>query len=97
MKRARDRENLAELAKEMALLALGYLAGEEERLMRFLALTGVERGDVSELLGESGFHLAILDHLAGDEALLLEFARENGVPPEAVGIARRALGGGEEA
>ena len=97
MKRAGNRENLAELAKEMALLALGFLAGDEERLMRFLALTGVERGDVPELLGESGFHLAILDHLAGDEALLLEFAHENGVPLETVGVARRALGGGEYA
>ncbi len=97
MKRAQDRKNRAELAKEMALLGLGFLAGEEERLMRFLALTGVEHGDVAALLGESGFHLAILDHLAGDESLLLEFAHENGVPPETVGVARRALGGGEEA
>jgi hypothetical protein len=96
MKRAPDRENLTERAKELALLALGFLAGDEERLMRFLALTGLDRGDVADLLGESGFHLAILDHLAGDEPLLIEFASENGVTPEAVGVARRALGGGEE-
>jgi hypothetical protein len=97
MKRASDRENRAELAKELALLALGYLARDEERLARFLALTGLDRGDVADLLGDSGFHLAILDHLAGDEAQVLEFARENGLPPEAVGVARRTLGGGEEA
>jgi len=97
MKRAPDRENRAELAKELALLALGYLARDEERLARFLALTGLDRGDVADLLGDSGFHLAILDHLAGDEAQVLEFARENGLPPEAVGVARRTLGGGEEA
>lgn len=97
MKRAPDRENRAELAKEVALLALGYLAGDEDRLARFLALTGLDRGGVADLLGDSGFHLAILDHLAGDEAALLEFVRENGLPPEAVGVARRALGGGEGA
>jgi len=97
MKRAPDRENRAELAKELALLALGYLARDEDRLARFLALTGLDRGDVADLLGDSGFHLAILDHLAGDEAQVLEFARENGLPPEAVGVARRTLGGGEEA
>ena len=97
MKRAPDRENRAELAKELALLALGYLARDEERLARFLALTGLDRGDVADLLGDSGFHSAILDHLAGDEAQVLEFASENGLPPEAVGVARRMLGGGEEA
>ena len=97
MKRAPDRENRAERARELALLALGYLAGEEERLMRFLALTGLDRGDVADLLGESGFHLAILDHLAGDEGLLLDFVHAQGVPPEAIGDARRALGGGEAA
>ncbi len=95
MKRLPDRENRAEMAKETALLALGYLAGDEERLMRFLALTGLARGDIADLLGDSGFHLAILDHLAGDEGMLLDFAGENSVPPEAVGVARRALGGGE--
>lgn len=95
MKRAPDRENRAELAREIALLALGYLAGDEERLTRFLALTGLDRGDVGDLLAESGFHLAILDHLASDEALLLDFAQEQGLPPEAVGAARRSLGGPE--
>ena len=96
MKRPPDRDNRAKADGEVALLALGYLAGDEERLMRFLALTGLDRGDVADLLGDRGFHLAILDHLAGDETMLLDFTRENGVPPETVGVARRALGSGEE-
>jgi hypothetical protein len=95
MKRPPVRENHAEMARETALLALGYLAGAEDRLMRFLALTGLDRGDVADLLGENGFHLAILDHLAGDERMLCDFADQTGVPPEVVGVARRALGGGE--
>jgi hypothetical protein len=95
MKRASNDENRAEMARETALLALGYLAGEEERLNRFLALTGLDRTKVADLLEENGFHLAILDHLAGDESLLVDFANENGLRPEAIGAARRALGGGE--
>ena len=95
MKRPPDRENRAVMARQTALLALGYLAGEEERLMRFLALTGLDRGDVADLLGDDGFHLAILDHIAGDERMLCDFAGKTGVPPEAVGVARRALDGGE--
>jgi hypothetical protein len=48
---------------------------------------------VRGLLGDRGFHLAVLDHLAGDEALLLDFAAAESLPPESLGRARRALGG----
>ncbi len=95
MKRAPNSENRAEMARQTALLALGYLAGEEERLNRFMALTGLDRSNVADLLEENGFHLAILDHLSSDEALLLDFVSEYGLPPESIGAARRALGGGE--
>jgi hypothetical protein len=37
----------------------------------------------------------VLDHLAGDEELLLCFAREQQVNPETIALARRALGGGD--
>lgn len=62
---------------------------------RFLALTGVDPGDVRALSGESGFQLALLDHLCADEALLLAFASEEGANPEEIVAARRALGGGD--
>jgi hypothetical protein len=78
---------------ELALRALAYLTRDDERLGRFLALTGVDAGDVRGLLGDRGFHLAVLDHLAGDEALLLDFAAAETLRPEALGRARRALGG----
>ncbi|PPD46105.1 MAG: hypothetical protein CTY15_01625 [Methylocystis sp.] len=81
---------------ETALRALAFLTRDDERLARFFALTGVDPGDVRLLLGDHGFHLAVLDHLASDEALLLAFATAESLPPEAVGRARRALGGGED-
>ncbi len=81
---------------ELALRALAFLTQDEDRLSRFLALTGVDPGDVRMLLGDHGFHLAVLDHLAGDETLLLTFAAAESVPPEVVGQARRALGSAEE-
>jgi hypothetical protein len=55
-----------EAATELAIAALGFLAGEHERLERFLALTG-------------------------DETLLLAFADESGIDPEAIARARDAL------
>lgn len=86
----------APAAAELSLRALAFLAGDEEQVGRFLALTGLDPGDLRGLLGDRGFQLAVLDHIAGDEALLLAFAAAESLPPEAVGRARRALGGGEE-
>lgn len=60
---------------------------------RFLALTGVDPGDVRALSVESGFQLALLDHLCGDEQLLLAFASEDGHDPEQIVAARSVLGG----
>jgi hypothetical protein len=82
-------------APELALRALAFLAQDEDRVARFLALTGLDGSEVRNLLGERAFQLAVLDHLAGDEAMLLEFASSECLPPEAVGRARRSLGGGD--
>ncbi len=80
---------------ELALRALAFLAQDADRVARFLALTGLDGGEVRDLLGERAFQLAVLDHMAGDEAMLLEFAAAESLPPEAVGRARRRLGGGD--
>ncbi len=91
----RDFGGGGEEASELALRALAYLAQDEERVARFLALTGLDATDVRGLVAERGFQLAVLDHLAGDEAMLMDFVAGIGAPPEAVGRARRALGGGD--
>lgn len=45
------------------------------------------------MLRNGVLHLATLDHIAADEALLLAFAAAHDLPPETVGLARRALAG----
>ncbi|QGM96241.1 DUF3572 family protein [Methylocystis parvus] len=90
------RADEAAAASELALRALAFISLDEDRLARFIALTGLDASDVRALLGDRHFHLAVLDHLAGDEATLLEFAITESAPPESVGRARRALGGGED-
>jgi hypothetical protein len=84
-----------EKAGLMAIHALGFLAQDEERVERFLRLTGVDPGDVRARLHEPAFQLAVLDHLAGDERLLLAFASAQSLSPAEIDNARRALGGGE--
>jgi hypothetical protein len=89
-------EGGAAAAGELAMRALAFLTTDEDRLLRFLALTGLDAGDVRGLLGERGFHLAILDHIAADEPLLMAFVDQEALPPQMVGRARRALGGGDD-
>jgi hypothetical protein len=80
-------------AQGIAIRALGFLAGEESRLERFLALTGIGPGDIRAAAAEPGFLAAVLDHVASDEALLLAFAANAGISPGSVAGARAALSG----
>jgi Protein of unknown function (DUF3572) len=82
-----------EAATELAITALGFLAGDQERLARFLALTGLESQSLRAAAREPGFLLGVLDHVASDDDLLLAFAEENGIDPQNMERARSALAG----
>ena len=82
-----------EAAETMAIAALAFLASEPEQLGRFLAATGIGPERIREAARDRGFLTGVLDHLAGDEALLIAFARSEGIEPSAVERARSALGG----
>jgi len=79
----------------LALRALGYLAADRERILRFVALTGVDPGDMRRMASRPDFLLAVLDHLAANEAALLDFCADVATAPEDVAAARAALGGGD--
>src|ERR1700722_4104851 len=80
-----------EAATEVAIAALTFLAGETERLERFLALTGLGPQSLRASARDPSFLLGVLDHVASDETLLLAFANENGIDPQDVGRARDVL------
>lgn len=80
-------------AEALALSAIQFLASDQDRLQRFLDLSGVLPDALRARLGNPEFQVGVLDHLLGDERLLLEFAAWAALAPEAVGAARRALGG----
>jgi hypothetical protein len=82
-----------EAAEALALQALTYIAGDGERLGRFLAATGLGPAEIRRATTEPGFLLGVLDYLAGDEALLTGFAQEAGFDPFDVGKARLVLSG----
>ena len=82
-------------SESIAIQAIAHIAADEERLGRFLALTGLAPDGLRAAAQEPGFLASVLDHLAGYEPDLIAFAAEAGVPPEKVAAARLVLSGPE--
>ncbi len=79
--------------EEIAVAALGFIAGDTEKLSRFLSLSGLGPHNLRAAAADPGFLAAVLDHIMSDERLLVEFAAAERISPESVVAARRALGG----
>jgi hypothetical protein len=91
MTRSRDGRIGRAAAEAVAVEALGWFAADEERLGRFLALTGLGPESLRAAAAEPGFLARVLDHLAGSERDLIAFASERGHAPQHVATARLAL------
>jgi hypothetical protein len=83
----------AEAASTVALQALAHLLADDEERGRFLALTGLDLGDLRGLAAETPFHAAVLAHVIEHEPLLLAFAEASGHHPETVVAAHVTLAG----
>ena len=83
-----------ERAEEIAIAALGFLAEDPQRLVRFLQMTGMEPAQLGAQAGEPHVQVAILDYLLADETLLLVFATEKQIDPQALAPAHALLSGG---
>lgn len=79
----------------LALQALTFIAADDDRLERFIGLTGIDPAELRTLAQSPAGLGAVLDYLLGWEPLLLEFAEAHALKPESIAIARRKLPGGE--
>jgi Protein of unknown function (DUF3572) len=79
------------LAEDMAVAALTFIAQDSECLGRFLALSGLEPGNLRDAAAEPGFLVGVLDYLSSDEPLLLAFAANFQIDPTAIATAQRLL------
>ncbi|MGE0627921.1 MAG: DUF3572 domain-containing protein [Hyphomicrobiaceae bacterium] len=86
-----------EEAEAIALQALVFLTEDRDRLSRFLLDTGMSPGDLGNAVGSPEALVAVLDHLLGDESLLLVFTSAAGIDPAVVQPARAILDGGRVA
>lgn len=83
-------------AEGLAVAALSHVAGDPVLLPRFLALTGIEPGRIREVAGEPGFLAGVLQFLLAHEPTLMGFCEAQGVKPEHVSAALRALPFGDD-
>ena len=92
---SRLRKDLStEAAEALAVSGLTFLASDLERIERFLSLSGLAPDNVRTAAADPGFLRAVLEHIAADESLLLAFAANEQIAPEAVPRALARLGGG---
>ena len=80
-------------AQDIAIGALKFLAGDQARLSRFLGLTGWTPETLASAESREAILEAVLDHLMGEEDLLLTYAANHGLNPEDVALAHRTLSG----
>ncbi len=78
-------------AEEIGIQALAFIAADDDRLAKFLGLTGILPNDLVAGARTAPMLLALLEHLSGDESALLVFAAEVGLPPERIGEAIHIL------
>ncbi|MEM9062766.1 MAG: DUF3572 domain-containing protein [Pseudomonadota bacterium] len=82
-------------AEAIALQALGWLAGDEDRIGALLNLAGMSPDDLRARASDPEFLGFVLDHLLQDEPALLAFCEEASIVPDEPMRARAALPGGD--
>jgi hypothetical protein len=77
----------------LGLQALAWLASDEERLVRFLNLSGLTPRGLRATATQPESLGAVLDYLLAWEPLLISFSEELGVAPEVIAHTRQKLPG----
>jgi hypothetical protein len=78
-------------AEALAVAAFSAITGDEERMSRFMAISGLRPDTIREAAASPRFFAGILDYVVSDEALLIGLATELNVKPERLMGAHMAL------
>jgi len=84
-------QNPREVAEIVAIQALSFIAGEPERLGRFLAESGIGPETLRSAATDPQFLAGVLDFVLRDDALVKAFADSVELDPTNVAAARQAL------
>jgi hypothetical protein len=81
-----------EVAEIVAVQALSFLAGEPERLGRFLAESGLGPETLRSAASDPNFLISVLDFILGDDETVKAFAGASKLHPTNIAAARQVLG-----
>lgn len=94
-----DQSNLQplspELAEQLAISVLGWIASDQDMTAAFLGSTGAAADDLRTRSTDPDFLGFVLDFLLSDEAALMAFCEAEGIAPDRPMRARAALPGGD--
>jgi hypothetical protein len=80
-----------EEAETLAVAAFSAITGDEERMSRFMAISGLRPDTIRQAADSPRFFAAILEYVVSDEPLLIALAAELSVKPERLMGAHLAL------
>jgi hypothetical protein len=80
-----------ENAEILALEGLGWLAGDDDAIARFLNLSGMDAAALRDAAGSPETGVAVLDFLLANEDLLLRFCEDATISPKQLHLARHRL------
>jgi Protein of unknown function (DUF3572) len=79
-------------AESLAIQALAFIAEDPERLGMFIAATGISPDRIRHAARAPDFLAGVLEHMLGDENLLVAFADGAGIDPAEIARAHSVLG-----
>jgi len=85
-------QNPREVAEIVAVQALGFIAGDPERLGKFLAETGIGPQSLRAAAADPQFLVSVLDFVLRDDATVKAFAQVSELHPTNIAAARDVLG-----
>ena len=80
-----------ESSEALAVDVLLWIVADDDRLMPFLLASGLGPKTLRESAGDPAFLAGVLDHVMGDEGVLLACAEALKVKPERIAAAWRRL------
>lgn len=83
-------------AEALVVTILTWLSTQPDLMNRFLALSGIDIGDLRHIVREPGFAGGLTGFLMNHEPTLMAFCAENGVGVERVQSCHRLLTGPNE-
>lgn len=82
-------------AQAIALNSMAFILAEDTLRDRFMAMSGVDAGDIRTRIQDPAFLASVMEFLVGFEPDLMACAESLDEKPETLVGAWRALGGGE--